>query len=543
MPFIKINDTEFEAPNGQTILEAAKSVGIAIPFYCYHPGLKIVASCRMCLVEMQGAPKLMPACATPITELPPGKKIQDKYDAIILTESEKVKTARASVLEFLLLNHPIDCPICDKAGECKLQDYSYEHGYAISRFIEPKRIPQKKDLGPTIYLYTSRCILCSRCVRFTEEISQTEELKVVHRGAHSEIDIMTGKPLDNKMMGNVVDICPVGCLIDKHERFEGRVWNFTHTDSICPGCSKGCNTILDVMKHDKLNLENLVDTVYRIRPRENMSVNQWWICDDGRYYLEAFKSKNRLAVPHIRTNSELAETTWEAALEKTATIIRSVDPSQVLLMASPYASNEENYLLVKLAQEGNFTIDTVQPEYGYTQTFPTASGKYPFTIESEKAPNYKGVLSLLNINENQAGQKLVSGNVKIILFVNDKNLPEPEKIKSACPESLFIGLVTYESDFFKKADILLPSTLFTETSGTYTNRNGMIQKFNRAVFPKGEIRPGWQIIQQIAAALNFSWNYATIGHVAREMFEKVPAFLNTDFSKLYPQLAEREMIL
>jgi NADH-quinone oxidoreductase subunit G len=543
MPFVKINEQELEVPNGQTIIEAAKSIGIAIPFYCYHPGLKIVASCRMCLVEMQGAPKLVPACATPITELPPGKKIQDKYDAIILTESQKVKIARASILEFLLLNHPIDCPICDKAGECKLQDYSYEHGYKISRFIEPKRIPQKKDLGPTIYLYTSRCILCSRCVRFTEEISGTEELKVIHRGSHSEIDIMPGKPLDNKLMGNVVDICPVGCLIDKHERFEGRVWNFTHTNSICPGCSKGCNTILDVMKHDKLNLEDLVDTVYRIRPRDNIAVNQYWICDDGRYYLETYKNRKRISVPHAKNIGQLEERSWDQVILKFRDLLKSAPPENVLLVGSPYASNEENYLLLKLAQANQYKTDLIKPETGETQTFQTAQNKYPFTIENEKAPNYHGALQIFNIPEERAGKQIEPGCVKVIVFLNERNMPDTDKLRSDNPHIEIIVLSTHEWTGFKDADMVLPSAMFTETSGTYMNKDGLVQKFDRAIFPDGEIKPSWQILQNLARALELKWNYDTIGHVAKEMFEAITVFQNSDFSKVYPQLAERDMIL
>lgn len=526
MALIKIDNQEVEIAKGEVVINAAKRVGIDIPFYCYHPGMKIVASCRMCLVDMVGMPKLMPACSTTVGELPPGKKLEDKYDAIIYTENEKVKTARRAVLEFLLLNHPIDCPICDKAGECKLQDYSYEHGNHESRLVDPKRIPEKKDLGPTIYLYTSRCIMCSRCVRFTEEISGTEELKVTHRGWHAEIDVAPGKPLNNKMMGNVVDLCPVGCLIDKHEKFEGRVWNFVQTESVCPGCSKGCNTLLDTMKHQKLNLEELVDTVYRVRPRENMEVNQWWICDDGRYHLEGDKKKTRILVPHARDNGKLTETSWISAIAAISDKIQSAGAGQVVFIGSPYASNEENYLLGKLAKALNASVDVSKPLYGDTLTFKTETNKYPFTIESEKAPNFRGAKTTLGLTDSKIEQSL---SKKVVVLLGSHNI----ELKSK-PETLIV-IASFEDALTQQADILLPAALFTETSGTYTNKDGRIQKFNKAINPPGGVKAVWQILIDLAQAAGQNWYYETVGDAAKEMIEQVNEYKSIDTGKLYPQ--------
>ncbi len=537
MPLIKIDNQELEIEKGEPILTAAKRIGIDIPFYCYHPGLKIVASCRMCLVDMVGMPKLMPACSTTVSELSSGKKLENKYDAVIFTENEKVKIARKAVLEFLLLNHPIDCPICDKAGECKLQDYSYEHGNDASRFVEVKRIPEKKDLGPSIFLYTSRCIMCSRCVRFTEEISGGEELKVVHRGAHAEIEIAPNKPLDNKMMGNVVDLCPVGCLIDKHEKFEGRVWNFVHTDSVCPGCSKGCNTTLDIMKHQKLNLEELVDKVYRIRPRENMAVNQWWICDDGRYHLEGDKEKTRLLVPHTVQNGKLQETAWFGAMAMAAEKIKSYKPDAITFVGSPYASNEENYLLGKLAKAINAGVDVSKPMYGYTQTFKTDFNKHPFTIENEKAPNFAGAKTVLNLQDSKIEQTMASK--KCVIVVNSHNIEIINK-----PETLIV-LSSFEDAVTRLADIVLPIALFTETGGTYTNKDGAVQRFNKAINPMGESRPIWKIMIDLAQSFGQDWYYETVGDVAKEMKESIGSFKSLELEKLYPQtiLEEEELVL
>lgn len=526
MALIKINDQEVEIAKGEVVINAAKRAGIDIPFYCYHPGMKIVASCRMCLVDMVGMPKLMPACSTTVGELPPGKKLEEKYDAIIYTENDKVKTARRAVLEFLLLNHPIDCPICDKAGECKLQDYSYEHGNHESRLIDPKRIPQKKDLGPSIYLYTSRCIMCSRCVRFTEEISGTEELKVTHRGWHAEIDVAPGKPLDNKMMGNVVDLCPVGCLIDKHEKFEGRVWNFVQTESVCPGCSKGCNIVLDTMKHQKLNLEELVDTVYRVRPRENMEVNQWWICDDGRYHLEADKTKDRILAPHVRDNGKLAETSWVAAIAAASDKIKSAGAGNVVFIGSPYASNEENYLFGKLAKALGQSLDVSKPVTGYTQTFKTDMNKYPFTIEAEKAPNFRGAKDVLGLADSRIDQSL---SKKVVVLLGSHNVELKAK-----PDTLIV-IGTYKDAVTVQADILLPAALFTETSGTYTNKDGLVQKFNKAINSPGEAKAVWKIVIDLAQSMEQDWYYETAGDAAKEMIENVGGYKSLELGKLYPQ--------
>lgn len=537
MALVKIDGQELEMQRGETILNAAKRIGIEIPYYCYHPGMKIVASCRMCLVDMVGAPKLVPGCSTTVGELPPGKKIEDKYDAVIFTENEKVTTARRAVLEFLLLNHPIDCPICDKAGECKLQDYTYEHGNHESRFAEIKRIPQRKDLGPSIYLYTSRCIMCTRCVRFTEEISGTEELKVNHRGARAEIEVNPGKPLNNKMMGNVVDLCPVGCLIDKNEKFEGRVWNFVHTESVCPGCNKGCNTTLDTMKRQKLNLEELVDKVYRVRPRENMAVNQWWICDDGRYHLNAQEKLTRILVPHTRKDNKLSETNWTAAMALVTEKIKAAGSGSVAFIASPYASNEENYVFGKLAKSFGASLDVSKPLYGDTQTFKTDKNKYPFTIESEKAPNYRGAKEVLGLGDSKMEQTIAGK--KVVVLLGSHNIELKTK-----PETLIV-ISHFEDAVTNQADIVLPGTIFTETSGTFTNKDGLVQKFNKAIQPAGESRPVWQIVLDIASALEHGSYYESVADITKEIKETVSSYSSLDMDKLYPQLAytNEQMVL
>ncbi len=274
MPTIIVNDLEVEIGPDEQLngIEAAKRAGVEIPHYCWHPGLSVVASCRMCLVEtgrkdpesgdISLIPKLVPACQTPATD-----------GTVFVTNSQKVIDARAMVEEDLLIRHPIDCPICDKAGECSLQDYHFEHGREERRADINPFTSRRRSLGETVTLFVDRCVMCSRCVRFCREITETSELMVTNRGTAEEIDVFPGFPLENKMSGNVVDLCPVGALGDKDFLYEQRVWFIKKRPHVCAGCSTGCS----------INVEENQDQIYRLKPRDNPHINQWWMCDEGRY--------------------------------------------------------------------------------------------------------------------------------------------------------------------------------------------------------------------------------------------------------------------
>lgn len=527
MALILLDGKEVEAPKDKLLITVAAEQGIDIPHYCYHPEMKIVASCRMCLVEWVGAPKLMPSCSTRVVESPPNRKVDGKYDMVINTNSPVVEEARASILEFLLLNHPLDCPICDKAGECKLQDYNFDYGNDASRFIEAKRTPEKKDLGETIFLYTSRCIMCTRCVRFTEEISGTEELKVNMRGHHEEISVMQDRPLNNKMMGNVVDLCPVGCLIDKSHKFEARVWNFKHTDSICPGCNVGCNTVLDSMKDTELDLEEKLHRVYRVRPRSNPEVNRDWICDDGRYLLHSFENRKRVLVPMIRTESGLQEASWDEARELLRTRLGEAG-SEISVVGSPHHSNEENYLLRKLAEAaGSKKISLSKPVYGEREEFKK------FVIEAEKAPNLAGASAALAVKE--ASEK-VEGAAKLVYVMGGDNLKVAKK-----EGSFLIVQASYDNELTAQADMVLPGAMFTEKSGTFTNKDGRIQRFKRAIDSPGEAREDFRILLDVIEIAGGPVMYDAVGDVMREMIEKESSFSKADFNDLYPELVEEEI--
>src|SRR3954464_10252554 len=303
MPKINVDGKEIDAKAGQMILQACLDAGMPLPHYCYHPGLSIPASCRICLVEVEGLPKLVPSCQTPIRD-----------GMVVHANSSKAIANQKQVMEYLLINHPLDCPVCDQAGECLLQDYSYQYGRSQSRFEEDKSKNPKKDVGDNIYLYTDRCIMCTRCVRFTREVSGTSELFVEGRGHRESISIFPGQPINNKLSGNVVDLCPVGALLDKDFLFKQRVWLLKRTPSISPADSGGEN----------IYLEHNEGVIYRVKPRLNPDVNQWWISDDTRYGYKGVHDENRLRVAMKTELGGQVATTFGDALDTAVRGLRNI---------------------------------------------------------------------------------------------------------------------------------------------------------------------------------------------------------------------------
>lgn len=306
MAQFNINGRECEIDGAKNLLHACLKAGVEVPHYCWHPGLSVVASCRLCLVEagttdpkdpskVAWQPKLVPACQTPVAAPRPPKEGEPPPAPVvnfIKTDTDKVKSNQQHVMEYLLINHPLDCPVCDQAGECLLQDFSYKYGPPRTRFVENKEKQAKKDLGPTIVLFADRCILCSRCVRFDAEVAGTERLGIVNRGNHCEIDVFPGLPLDHKLSGNVGDLCPVGALEDKDFLYKQRVWFLKDHPSVCGGCSTGCSTWVDA--------NPTTNVMWRMRPRTNPAVNEYWMCDDGRYGWKYVNSSSRLTAPVVR---------------------------------------------------------------------------------------------------------------------------------------------------------------------------------------------------------------------------------------------------
>src|SRR5256712_506137 len=324
---LTIDGAPVSVPPGTLVIEAAKQGGLLVPHYCYHPGLPVAGLCRMCLVEIEKAPKLQIACATTVTE-----------GMVVKTQTAPAKDARQGVLEFLLINHPLDCPICDQAGECELQDFVFQEGQASTRYAEfAKRFNPVEDFGPDVLYVPNRCILCTRCVRFMEDVAKEPVLNVSERGDRAYIGIHPEERLDHPWAGNVLDLCPVGSLPSKDFLHKARAWELDKTAAVCTGCSHGCNVTLDTGR----------DVGDRVRPRSNLAVNRYFICDHGRMNYRWMNRGDRIEAPLVRRDGELRATDWDEALDRVATLLRGASGRAVALV-SPRASTEALFLAREL---------------------------------------------------------------------------------------------------------------------------------------------------------------------------------------------------
>ena len=356
---VEIDGREVEVQHGATVMDAAHKLGIYVPHFCYHKKLSIAANCRMCLVEVEKAPKPLPACATPVTD---GMKVK--------TASANAKKAQNAVMEFLLINHPLDCPICDQGGECQLQDLAVGYGGSASRYSEPKRVVPRKDIGPLVAAEEmSRCIHCTRCVRFGQEVAGVMELGMAGRGEHSEILSFVGRTVDSELSGNMIDLCPVGALTSKPFRFSARTWELTRRKSISPHCALGSNLVVQI-KHDR---------VLRVLPLENEEINECWLSDKDRFSYEGLNAPSRLTAPMIRHDGKWEAVAWPVALEAVAQGLKRVrdqhGPQAIGALATPHSTFEELYLLGKLVRgigSGNVDFRLRQSDFGSDGQVPGA---------------------------------------------------------------------------------------------------------------------------------------------------------------------------
>ncbi|HTN70185.1 MAG TPA: molybdopterin-dependent oxidoreductase [Methylomirabilota bacterium] len=460
---IIIDGQEVTTTKGKTVIQAAAEVGIAIPHYCYHAKLSIAGNCRMCLVEIEKMPKLQIACNTMATD-----------GMSVLTQSPKVLAIRKAVMEFLLINHPLDCPICDQAGECWLQDYYMKHDLQMSRFEERKEHERKKEIfGPNIVFDGERCIKCTRCVRFLQEITHTDELAVIHRGDHSTIALFPDAVLDNPLAANVVDICPVGALTDRDFRFKVRVWYLQKKPSICPGCSTGCN----------VSVETYQNRISRFKPRINEAVNSHWICDEGRYCFHDLTGGERLTTPMIRQEGGLVPASWESALQAVVTGLRAAAPLAGIL--SGRNTNEEAFLFAKLIR--NISSDPAL-EVFYQERELTEVQK--ILMSPDRSPNFRGARDMGVSSNGGFGslmQKLLAGHFSAAYIVGEDLAGangDRSEIQSALQRLSFLVVQDIRlTETAKLAHVVLPATHFGEKEGTYTNRKGRVQKLNAAVIP------------------------------------------------------------
>jgi NADH-quinone oxidoreductase subunit G len=517
---IEVQVADNERLNG---IQAARRAGVEIPHYCWHAGLSVVASCRMCLVEtgtrskdtgaVQMLPKLVPACQTPA-----------KDGTVFVTNTDKVKHSRAQVEEALLIDHPIDCPICDKAGECLLQDYHFQHGQKERRADIRPFTSQRRDLGDTVTLFVDRCVMCTRCVRFTREISGTSELMVTHRGSHEEIDVFPGLPLDNKLSGNVVDLCPVGALGDKDFLYQQRVWFMEKHPGICTGCSTGCSILVE---------ENQ-DTVHRLKPRENPHVNQWWMCDEGRYGFHHVHSGERLIEPRrretIKGETRVVDVDWPVITRELpgqlAEAWRRGDGRRLAAVLSPHLTVEEAWLLAGFIRgidpQAILALGPV-PVEGQDETF-----KNGFTIRAEKCPNRRGIEEVLRhltgdvqtwdqflgrVDAGEVAAAWISGGYK-----TDWN--------DAATATRFDGVDAlvvqdmFPSPLLERADWRLPGASFAERDGSYVNHAGRLQTVEWAIRPPVGVRVEGSLLWELSGRPGMY----NARRVLTEIAEAVPYF-------------------
>ncbi|MCS1409532.1 MAG: NADH-quinone oxidoreductase subunit 3 [Verrucomicrobia subdivision 3 bacterium] len=542
---VKVEGKEIEVPKTMpdpitgkpvptTMIQACKIAGVEIPHYCYHPKLPVAGNCRMCLVEFgmpamgrnqklilneDGTPQIrkltLPyepgtsrgtiACATPIS---PGMEIYPN--------SEATKQMREAVLESLLVNHPLDCPICDQAGECKLQEYSVQHGQAVSQFAETKvHKPKQVDLGPRIMLDAERCILCTRCVRFSRDIADDDALGFVNRGSYSTLTTFPGKPFDNNYTLNTVDICPVGALTSKDFRFQMRVWFLKETQSICTSCGTGCN----------ITISSREEKIYRYEPRENDAVNSCWMCDAGRLNYKWIGHKDRLTAPKRFGRSGV---TWEQSLEAIAEHLRAAASKTTAIIASARQSTEELYLLRKLADHLEAITDS-----------PARTGEADkLLVNADKNPNSNGArlsgfcFTEMGINLPKIASGIQSGKItNLIVFGEDVT---HHGIDAALLQKLNFLVVSdiLPSNTTKKANFLLPGCAHAEKQGTFVNIKGRLQRFLKAVESPGQARPESEFLTDLVSQVTGESYPASLESLFNKMASEANAFRNIQWSDI-----------
>ena len=580
-------DVEFEP--GMTIIRAAERAGIVIPHYCWHAGLSVAGNCRMCLVEIEKMPKLAIACSTSAAE-----------GMVVRTANERVKEARDAIMEFLLINHPLDCPICDQAGECRLQQYSFRYGPGGSRFLEEKvHKPKNVDIGRHIVFDAERCIVCTRCVRFCSEVSRTNELTVSYRGDHVTIETYPGMRLDNPYSGNTVDICPVGALTLKEFRFKQRVWFLKEIRSICPGCARGCN-VLDGVSGGKL---------LRMTPRTNPEVNRWWMCDEGRLSYEKLYAGSRILRPRVAPalaaalvaaavsdgasvaspatqidtliptmNEGVApaphsggplrpsETVMPLALDAAARALGEAreagGPGSVEFVFSSRATNEDLYLLGKLARDGFGAVRVALAAHDRGEDD-------ELLIRKDKTPNRAGALAILGALglAVEAGADLAvrigSGAVKAIVAVGPNLLgleippvPPPEAdgsggsaserryragerglfealgVAAEASGTLLVVIDAFESPLSTRAGIVLPALSYGEIEGTFTNFMGRVQRVRAGLAPGADGLPLYRIAQEIGRRLGAHGGRAGAQETFTALAAEVPVYGGLTYARL-----------
>jgi NADH-quinone oxidoreductase subunit G len=527
---VQIDGVWHQFRRGTRVIEACAQVGAYVPRYCYHKKLSSPGNCRMCLIEM-GMPRMGPdrkpelgADGKPIVNWMPRPQISCAQDVAegmgVRTNSPLVEECRKGVMEFLLINHPLDCPICDQAGECELQEFSVEYGAAGSRFLENKvKKPKNVELGPRVTLDDERCILCSRCVRFCNEIAHDDVLGFVDRGSHTVLTAHPGKRLENNYSLNTVDICPVGALTSTDFRFKMRVWFLKETKSICTSCATGCNTLIGTRE----------DIVYRQTPRENDHVNSCWMCDYGRLNFKYLEAENRLLEPQVRGGNVLAVTDWKNAIDQAALQLRQFHGSNIAMIASGRMTNEELWLAKKIADLLDVRYIDIVPRRGEGDEI---------LLSQYRNPNRVGARLILGL-ESEPGEILAaiakdmkSGEIRALISCGENPIKAGISLEHLMHLPAFVAMDILSNETNDRATVRLPASGFAEKRGSMINGKGRLQRLNRATRPPGNARDDWEILRDLLQGLGGGNGIYTIEDVFRQMSTEIHQFHGLTLSKI-----------
>jgi NADH-quinone oxidoreductase subunit G len=535
---LTIDGRSVTVEKGTTVLQAAIAAGSPVPYYCYHPGISIDGSCRVCIVKIEKMPKLQTSCSTVCTD-----------GMVVSTVDPEVAEARAGIFEFLLINHPLDCPVCDKGGECPLQDFSYTYGPAESRMDFPRRVFDGEgakadvDFGPTLMLNRNRCILCTRCVRFMKEVEGDAQINIVDRGNGSEIATFREEGVHSVLSGNLMDVCPVGAITTRDYRFKSRPWdNPSVTDTICTRCSKGCSTNTWLKGKPEWAKGS---QIVRMTPRYNPDVNGYWMCDIGRFGYHWIESDTRLRRPLRRLGAELEAVTWQDIEAPLADGLRAAAEHGALrFLVSAHSAIEELFVLKALLEQVPGAGGLASTSVAWTRSEKAQPGSTQFRVADADAPNVHGARDLGYAvgaaNEGDADLSTLrsaveAGTVKAVYVVDpgpDGSLGDLSWIVDArrngrLPFLVVQGVVMHE--LTASADLVLPGASTAEKNALYTNDQGHVQASTAAIAPLGEAREDWRILTDIAASLGAKLPYTSAADVRQALAATMP---NSNYSRI-----------
>ncbi|MDH4224068.1 MAG: molybdopterin-dependent oxidoreductase [Deltaproteobacteria bacterium] len=511
MPTFYLDDEPIEFEEGETIIKAALRHGKDVPRYCYHPALTVVAQCRMCLVDVtdmgngRPAPKLFTSCSTPAM---PGMKVS--------LQTDKVKEGQNIISELTLVNHPLDCPICDQSGECDLQDYAFQYGTGHSEMTHEKRTYGWRDVGTYIMLERNRCIHCSRCERYSKEVEGAHDFGVFLRSHETTFDTFEDHRITHKFQGNLVDLCPVGAITEREFRFKKRAWKLTRTPSVCASCATGCNITVD---HESNRVE-------RLKPRENQAVNRWWMCDDGRIgYRQLNDREHRALEPQARVKGELIPANWETIQLAVITRLEEISArgDQVVGLADTTATNEELFLFKKMLVDcfGAKTYSPAHPQ----QAAPTGHFLNDL-ISPDKTPNSAGAKALgLGMDlKNDGVRKALEKSPKVVFVLGNPWSENSQLLALAAKADFVCHIATFSSPWVQITDVVLPGATFAEKAGTYTNKHGRVQRIFPAVNPPEDCRDQTRILLDLMRGLGISTEFNTPVQVLNGLGSQEAAF-------------------